>query len=484
MPAKVDRCVKGLEGKINPRTKKPYTKSERFAICTAAAKKSNNTRQICSNLPITDCNRIYNHKDYEVWSITFSDNTKYQVNITIIDNEMSGKIVFALDEDGVAKLTGRTDEARANGKLHDHSFKITAKVDESGQLTFVGTAEKNGKDGHDHDIDVVASEADQLEYDIDTNMESDDGHSHLIHVELKEPMAEPDNDLDSPGSDGVDNSKKNYPNINLSTTRKSDSQVDPRMENGVICFEKGSDRRRNFKGTDLGFCSAFAKKDNKRTGEFKLEKDGRLKQMIFRTGVFVSWQYGVIKSTLRTLKDLKRNFDMGVIGDVIPLNIHHNNELGALGLHDELFITEEEFISVKANGEKIGVPGHALSAFHELTPFGKIELIELRKYFQASAEIFFKFRDQERLPDSEEDDDEMDDDLDPFTDVDEGGKMLVHRNLLGGSAATNVPFIPRMRPFAASADDVQEVFESVIKKYGVDQAQQEIIREINRRGLF
>jgi hypothetical protein len=39
MPAKLDRCVADLEGKINKKTGKPYTRSERFAICQAAMKK-------------------------------------------------------------------------------------------------------------------------------------------------------------------------------------------------------------------------------------------------------------------------------------------------------------------------------------------------------------------------------------------------------------------------------------------------------------
>lgn len=36
MPAKLERCVKDLEGKINKRTGKPYTRSERYAICNSS----------------------------------------------------------------------------------------------------------------------------------------------------------------------------------------------------------------------------------------------------------------------------------------------------------------------------------------------------------------------------------------------------------------------------------------------------------------
>src|SRR3990172_4475395 len=40
MPEKLDRCVADLEGKMNKRTGKPYTRSERFAICQSAMKKA------------------------------------------------------------------------------------------------------------------------------------------------------------------------------------------------------------------------------------------------------------------------------------------------------------------------------------------------------------------------------------------------------------------------------------------------------------
>jgi hypothetical protein len=43
MPAKLDKCVEGLQGKMNPRTKKPFTESERFAICNARLKGSSST---------------------------------------------------------------------------------------------------------------------------------------------------------------------------------------------------------------------------------------------------------------------------------------------------------------------------------------------------------------------------------------------------------------------------------------------------------
>lgn len=39
MPEKLEKCVADLKGKTNPRTNKPYTESERFAICNAALKK-------------------------------------------------------------------------------------------------------------------------------------------------------------------------------------------------------------------------------------------------------------------------------------------------------------------------------------------------------------------------------------------------------------------------------------------------------------
>lgn len=39
MPAKLERCVADLDGKTNPRTKKPYTQSEKYAICNAAIKR-------------------------------------------------------------------------------------------------------------------------------------------------------------------------------------------------------------------------------------------------------------------------------------------------------------------------------------------------------------------------------------------------------------------------------------------------------------
>lgn len=39
MPANLEKCVKDISG-MNKRTGKPYTKSEKYAICTASTKKS------------------------------------------------------------------------------------------------------------------------------------------------------------------------------------------------------------------------------------------------------------------------------------------------------------------------------------------------------------------------------------------------------------------------------------------------------------
>ena len=39
MPARLEKCVIDLEGKTNKRTGKPYTRSERYAICTESIKK-------------------------------------------------------------------------------------------------------------------------------------------------------------------------------------------------------------------------------------------------------------------------------------------------------------------------------------------------------------------------------------------------------------------------------------------------------------
>lgn len=39
MPKALEKCVADLEGKTNPRTKKVFTRSERFAICNNAIKK-------------------------------------------------------------------------------------------------------------------------------------------------------------------------------------------------------------------------------------------------------------------------------------------------------------------------------------------------------------------------------------------------------------------------------------------------------------
>jgi len=49
MPAKLDRCVADLEGKTNKRTGKPYTQSEKFAICNAAMKKESKAEFVASN---------------------------------------------------------------------------------------------------------------------------------------------------------------------------------------------------------------------------------------------------------------------------------------------------------------------------------------------------------------------------------------------------------------------------------------------------
>lgn len=59
MPKEVEDCVRKISG-TNPKTNKPYTQSEKWAICTAQHKKKNENSSL-EDISIDVANATYNY---------------------------------------------------------------------------------------------------------------------------------------------------------------------------------------------------------------------------------------------------------------------------------------------------------------------------------------------------------------------------------------------------------------------------------------
>lgn len=407
------------------------------------------------------------------------------------------------EADGKVEKSGKTDTARAGSVLHDHAFNVAVKVDEAGKIVFEGkTGPASQGPEHDHPINAMAAEGDESEYVIETEDGSDGSEGHLMRVKLPKVMTTPSESaqytmnwtdtvtntssagtpvefleyitMTNPSTNTYTIKFANAPNIITSKKTESDSEI----ENGLICFSEGFDGRRHYQDSMLAF-SASLPREGGAHGKIRLEPDGRLKQMVFRTGTFVHPKHGPITSDDTRLNNIQRNFTMDVLGQKLPVNIHHKNELGALGFHDELKIEPHTFITKRGDGKKIEVPGKALWSYVQPTPFGYRELVEDQKYHYASAELMWELHGRERF-----------DFVDGFKKDrhlagDEYGTMAVYRDLLCGSAATNTPFIPRLKSFAASAEDVMDAYNAILKKYSDPrEARKHAVAELNRRGIW
>ena len=149
-----------------------------------------------------------------------------------------------------------------------------------------------------------------------------------------------------------------------------------------------------------------------------LEGDGNLEDrefQVLRTGEFYDPRYGKFAITNKMLTDLKANFDSGVLGVDVALDIGHEPEKGASAWIKEL--------SIKSNG--------LWAKFKDFTPAGKDSFLSKAfKYFSVEVDEFIKVVN---------------------------GKKETIKNVLRGIALTNRPVIKGMQPTFFSEEANQEI---------------------------
>lgn len=150
-------------------------------------------------------------------------------------------------------------------------------------------------------------------------------------------------------------------------------------------------------------------------GEFADGDNVREVEML-RTGKFTHWWFGELDITRDTLKQLKENYDGGVLHRDISLDVSHMPQYGAVAWVKELSITRRKF----ATGMKSVLVGKC-----EFTDQG-VNLVKSKRFKYFSIEYDFEYQDKET-----------------------GEK---HGSVMGGGALTNRPFIPGMRPIQFSQD--------------------------------
>lgn len=361
-------------------------------------------------------------------------------------------------KDYAIQLRGATEAAREKSILHKHDFIAQVNVDDNGGVTFDGgTGESSNGPKHQHKISAMVSNPEQTEFQIETEPADDgDAHTHLIKIVLKEPIATP--------TDKVNEVPSDY-----------SADI-----NGLVFFDEGFDGRRTFSNSTLAFCSAIPQsfsQDNK-TIKVNLTENGLLKHEIIRTGEYDHPRYGKISVTKERLDELKSNFDKGVLGQKATFNIHHQPVLGALGVHEQLSVEPKKTKIFNTDGTTAERDGFSLYAFTRLTPFGYREIVQDGKYLYTSAEIVWDYTDPEKFSDDE------DGDVKLAYSSDKKRKRKFQSVLLG-SAATNIPFIPRLEAFAASTTDVRSLYDKIKKEYkDLNTALKDIQKELNKRGVF
>lgn len=346
-------------------------------------------------------------------------------------------------------LKGTVEAAREQGVLHDHSYAAEAYIDEQGALVVEGdTGSASTGPAHIHHIRAIASNTNRQDLQIETDVSStNDLHTHVLKPQLPEllgPADESAAEADHEDSLNMTEEKlqqmlkeavaqafaqanlSGKPNAPKSKTTKSErpsrtvtvaefsrlkeAVACRRTEQGfssllyddgtgVICFES-NDAHRTFPNSVFAFCSALSKPEpgaRIRRPIVKLDQNGMLLQEVLRTGFFVHPFYGPINVTLKKLQQIKRNFELGTLGQGVPVNIAHDHSRGALGWVVKLFIKPRDVNVVLADGSIVTMPGYSLYSLMDPTPFGRSELIDQGKYAYTSAEIAWQLEDVERF---------------------------------------------------------------------------------------
>ena len=260
-------------------------------------------------------------------------------------------------------------------------------------------------------------------------------------------------------------------------------------QQGVVYFDKEADSRRDFKNSAYAFCSPLRRKSD---GTIHFESKSSkiiLPHMVIKNGEYSHPWFGSFNIGLDELLQAKANHDENILGQDISFNVSHMPFWGALGFTEYVDIREYATEIVEANGDRRKEDGYALWAFEELTPYGKREIVDDRKFRYTSAEWAFLHTDNEvfeKPNDEEEEDGDKDEDKDSDDEEKKQPKkyQVEHTNVLVGSAATNVPFIPRLQKFAAS-NDLSFAFKNLIDQFGTQKKAKEAIEsEMKRRGLI
>jgi len=215
---------------------------------------------------------------------------------------------------------------------------------------------------------------------------------------------------------------------------------------GLRCF-KEMDQSRNFSGSSIA-CLA----------QISTSEDGGdiLKHEVIREGKFVHPLFGIISITLDDLSNVIKNFGNRITGTDLVFNIDHYHEKGALGWHKDLTIVSKDIEIPKSDGNNVKQKMGVLVSTTELTPFGKTEIIDLKKYKYTSAELRFDFVRKDVLDDAPEDSKD-----EPKPQPDPGFGMT-----LMGSAATNIPFIPDLAEFSEVDAEGEDLYYKLLEETG------------------
>lgn len=344
------------------------------------------------------------------------------------------------------QITGTTESAKDDGVEHTHKFALEASIDDSGELKFSGqTGEQSDGDDHSHSISAFASDPSQTEYQIETESGSDgDSHVHKLTINLPKPIGEP------------------TPDTQASDRREGNMD----FADGKLRVFKEVDTDRNYPQSNVAYLS-----------EITNAKGNTLVHEVIRTGKFVHPWFGVIDITVEKLAQMVSNFESDVGGYQPSLNISHSPDLGALGWHNKLTLKDGKKIVTDPGGGTVKMNVVGLWSDTELTPFGQREIVAMKKFRYTSAETIWDYKGHEVFPGSDDEDDVS------------AEESLVKSPGFGaallGSAATNVPFIPKLEMYSAVTPFVEDLYYKLLEKYGSPHAAYLAIEnELTRRGAL
>jgi len=405
-------------------------------------------------------------------------------------------------QDGKRSVSGKTEDARERGVLHNHEFEAMIAIDESGLMRITGqTGDPDTGPPHTHLVDATISNPVGTDLQFDTDISSSgDRHQHIVNFALPEPVApQDDGEAEQDVEDEVVESSrdknlfayrppqlshpkdaKDFPAVLSREGKQGHISLMYGDQAGYICFDKDSFKKKQsaYKGSTFAFASSFSA-GHRGCPVIELDDNGMLRHEVLRTGAFVHKKYGVIDVTLAKLEKIIENFYRGVYGQRVPFNLVHNRmgDPGALGFVMDLFIAPKTTSVVMADYSIREFSGFSLYSLTELNKFGVDEIVESGgKYQGTSAEIAWYYQDPEAL-------DVGVDETKPLKrrQAIKSAPREIYEALLVGIAATNYPFIPRMEVLAASNDmpdvDYVEELDELTKHYGSPTAALKALKE-------